>query len=251
VTSNELNAILGTAAKLLAAKQQLMPLSILVNSKPSLSHWSHDNWNGGQDEWRLDLALPPEVYLAVECREEIEKAINDVLGVVLAGISEHDSVFCRLQTSIERDPDWRRKARQVVSGGGITNQGRVRTDNIAARQHEGLLFRSRQEEFFYDALKRQAVPFAPLAVLLKGGYEYRRAEPDFMIFKDGISMIVEIDGDLYHSETPAAAHHRLKFLTDEGVRLERINASACDTPEKAREAVGQVIRTMDKLKASS
>jgi len=51
-----------------------------------------------------------------------------------------------------------------------------------------------------------------------------------------------------HSETPAAAHARLKFLTDEGARLERIKASECDTPEKAREAVRRVIATIDKLR---
>jgi very-short-patch-repair endonuclease len=81
-----------------------------------------------------------------------------------------------------------------------------------------------------------------------GGLEYKRVEPDFVIYKDGIVMIVEIDGDLYHSETPAAAHARLKFLLDEGARLERITASECDTPEKAREAVARVIATIDKLR---
>jgi hypothetical protein len=81
-----------------------------------------------------------------------------------------------------------------------------------------------------------------------GGLEYRRAEPDFVIFKDGIVMIVEIDGDLFHSETPVAAHTRRKFLLDEGAKLERITASECDTPEKAREAVGRVIATMNKLR---
>jgi hypothetical protein len=42
-----------------------------------------------------------------------------------------------------------------------------------------------------------------------------RVEPDFVIYKDGIVVIVEVDGDLYHTEIPADAHARLKFLTDE------------------------------------
>ena len=42
------------------------------------------------------------------------------------------------------------------------------------------------------------------------------------------------------------AHTRLKFLTDEGVLLERIDAAACDTPDKAREAVGRVLETLRK-----
>jgi very-short-patch-repair endonuclease len=61
-------------------------------------------------------------------------------------------------------------------------------------------------------------------------------------------MIVEIDGDLYHRETPATAHARLKFLTDEGLLLERIDAVACDTPDKAREAVARVLGTIQKHK---
>jgi len=250
MTDNDLDAILGTTAQLLAAKQEIKPLSILVNAKATLSHWSHDNWNGGCDQWRLDLALPPNVYSAIECYEEIEGAINAALGIVMNGFSDSDSLFCRLQTVVEHDPDWRQKAQQIVTGGGTTNQGRVRSDNIAARQQDGLLFRSRQEELFYAALKQQGLPFSPLPVFLRGGYQYQRTEPDFLIFKDGIAMIVEIDGDLYHSETPAAAHQRLKFLTDEGVRLERINASACDTFEKARQAVERIIRTIDKLRGS-
>ena len=44
-----------------------------------------------------------------------------------------------------------------LSGEGITNQGRVRSDNIAARVHDGLLFRSRPEVLFYEALKRKGV----------------------------------------------------------------------------------------------
>lgn len=79
------------------------------------------------------------------------------------------------------------------------------------------------------------------------GAEYKRIEPDFVIFKDGLVMVVEIDGDLFHTETPATAHARLKFLVDESVRLERLHASECDTPAKAKEAVARVIATMDKL----
>ena len=95
-------------------------------------------------------------------------------------------INCRIVTSLEEDPDWRRETRQFISGEGITNQGRVRSDNIAARQHDGLLFRSRPEILFYDALKKAGIPFAPLSVVLRGGVQYNRIEPDFVIYKDGI-----------------------------------------------------------------
>jgi hypothetical protein len=223
----------------------------LIYAEPSVSYSHYDNWNGGQDYWSLDLAIPVEVYYSLENPKDIESEIDRALSVVLVAISDSDFLHCRIQTYVEDDPDWRSKSRQFLLGKGITNQGRVRSDNIAVLQFDGLLFRSREEIQFYRALKAAGVPFAPLPVVLKGGLEYQRAETDFLIFKDGITMIVEIDGDLYHTETPAAAHNRLKFLTDAGARLERITASKCDTPEKAREAVALVIQTIEKLRRSS
>ena len=63
-------------------------------------------------------------------------------------------------------------------------------------------------------------------------------------------MIVEIDGDTWHTETPAQAHTRLQFLLDEGAHLHRISASDCDTIDKAREAAKAVIARISKLKSS-
>jgi hypothetical protein len=37
-------------------------------------------------------------------------------------------------------------------------------------------------------------------------------------------------------------------MTDEGATLERINASECDTPRKAQEAVDRVLATIEKLR---
>jgi hypothetical protein len=37
------------------------------------------------------------------------------------------------------------------------------------------------------------------------------------------------------------------MLLDEGVRLERITAAACETPKKAAEAVALVLSTIEKL----
>lgn len=74
-----------------------------------------------------------------------------------------------------------------LRGEGITNQGRVRSDNIAARAFDGLLFRSQPEINLYGALKAAGVSFAPLPVFVRGGHDYRRIEPDFIIVKDGWS----------------------------------------------------------------
>lgn len=247
-TSVQVESVLATAARLLVCGGHVTSASILANAGGRLDHWEHDNWNGGQDTWRLTLAIPADVYVSLEGREDREKEINAALGTAAEMVSNSDFLFVRIATAPDEDPNWRQKVNQHLSGVGITNQGRVKSDNIASREHDGLLFRSKAEVHVYNALKRSGVAFAPLSVVLHGGITYRRVEPDFVIYREGEVMIVEIDGDLFHRETPAAAHARLKFLIDEGVRLERIEASECDTADKAREAVDRILATIDKLR---
>lgn len=245
-TEAQINGILGTAARLLIAGQDVSAASILANATGRITHSDHDNWNGGQDTWLLTLTIPAEAFFELPEREEIEARITAALNVAVASVSERDHFRVNIACALDDDPDWRAKVAVHLTGQGITNQGRARSANVAARQHDGLLFRSQPEIHVYNALKRTGVPFAPLAVVLRGGLQYQRIEPDFVVFKDGQVMIVEIDGDLYHTERVAAAHVRLKFLLDEGARLERISADECDTPEKAKEAVDRVLMTIEK-----
>jgi hypothetical protein len=88
-----------------------------------------------------------------------------------------------------------------------------------------LLFRSQQKINPYKALESQGVSFAPLAVFIRGADSYRRIEPDFFIVRDGISMVVEVDGDTVHTETPEEEHVRTTMLAHEGVHIEIIRAS--------------------------
>lgn len=241
-----LEAIFATAARLLVNQRQVAAASLLANGGGRIFHWEHDSWDGGYDTWRLSLAIPAEVYFELDGKEERENEINNALRLAMEGIASPDVVAVKIVTALDSDPDWRSKVRQHISGEGITNQGRVRSGNIAAREHDGLLFRSKPEVEFYNALKRTGVAFAPLSVVMHGGITYLRVEPDFVIYKDGIIMIVEIDGDLFHSENPSSAHARLKFMTDEGAKLERISAVECNTLQKAQEAVARVLETIEK-----
>ena len=63
-------------------------------------------------------------------------------------------------------------------------------------------------------------------------------------------MVVEIDGDTVHQETPAEAQARVRTLQHEGVHVERILASECNEPQKAIDAVKRILVAIDKLKAS-
>jgi hypothetical protein len=125
-----------------------------------------------------------------------EQAINEVGSPLFSGNE------CLKSVSIDpipnTDPKWRDKARTWLAGDGVTNQGRVRSDNIASRECDGLLFRSEPEILLYKALKSLGLSFAPLPVFIRGGQTYRRIEPDFVIVKSGIVMIVEVDGDTVH-----------------------------------------------------
>jgi very-short-patch-repair endonuclease len=102
----------------------------------------------------------------------------------------------------------------------------------------------------YKALKSLGVSFAPLAVFIRGGQTYRRIEPDFIIIRSGIVMIVEVDGDTVHLETPAEAHARTTMLVHEGAHLERVKSSECDTPVKALAYANSIIQLFSTLKAS-
>lgn len=245
-----LEPVLGSAAKILITRKNVFAASILANAEATLRFWHHDNWDGGQDFWRLFLGIPAEVYLNLTNKEELERTINEAIAIPLHAVSSSDFIECEITTSLDEDPDWRLRVRQHVSGADVTNQGRVRSDNIAHIEHDGLRFRSRPEVFLYAAIKSAGVPFAPLPVVIQGGIQYHRLEPDFLIFYQGLAMIVEIDGDNFHNEKPADAHARIKILSDQGVRVERIKHTACNTPEKAREAVQNIIATLKKIKSS-
>jgi hypothetical protein len=148
----------------------------------------------------------------------------------------------------EVDPEWRDKARAWATGQGVTNQGRVRSSNIANKTCDGLLFRSQPEILLYQALKAKGVSFAPLPVFIRGGEQYQRIEPDFIVVKNGIVLHIEVDGDTVHQESPAEAQNRVLMLEDEGVHIKRYQSSDCDTAEKARACAEDIVKLIQKRK---
>jgi hypothetical protein len=164
-TEQNLDAILATTAKLLVRNGNVAAASILANAEPFLRI---EDSEYGQNHWKLNLVIPAEAYFVMKedltTDLRIEYEIDGALRNVMQAASTRDYITCRIVPAIEEDQGWRDKMRQLISGEGISNQGRVRSDNIATRQYDGLLFRSRPEVYFYDALKREGVPFAPLSV---------------------------------------------------------------------------------------
>lgn len=243
-TSAEAQAILYTLARLYAGRGQAKEVALLADAEPTLIQTDYDNWDGGIFSYTLFLKITLAAYtqIAGECEVIERKLVEDI---------RH---FFRVETPCDRlsavkispkltegEADWRERAKAWAQGTGVTNQGRVRSDNIAAKEKDGLLFRSQPEINLYLALKSEGVSFAPLPVFIRGGKTHQRMEPDFIVIKNGITIQIEVDGDTVHTETPAEAQTRVAMLEDEGVFVHRIAASRCSSFEKAQTCAREVI----------
>jgi hypothetical protein len=235
--------------ELLKARGRAREIAVLANSRMKIEAGSYDNWNGGTTGWTITLSLSPVVYARLSasersgCEEELKNVYSEFFRPF-----ENDflSKVC-IAPAAESRGDWRSSANTWLTGKGVTNQGRVRSDNIASLEVDGLLFRSEPEINLYRAFKHKGVTFAPLPVFLRGGESYARLEPDFVVLRDGLMLVVELDGDTFHYESPADAHRRLLPLDHEGAKIERVTAQECESPEKARACADRLVAIVDRL----
>jgi hypothetical protein len=196
--------------------------------------------------WDLRIGIPLKLHDALKESERaaFQDAILDVgrdLAKNTPGNDEDWLAAVLLYADVKPIAEWQTDALAFVRGEGITNQGRARSTNIAPLEHEGLLFRSRAEIAVYVALKKQGVPFAPLPVFLRGGATFQRVEPDFFVFEGKAVMVIEVDGDTVHTESPAEADRRTRIFKDEHAFIERVLASEVDTPAKADTRVKEIL----------
>lgn len=235
----------------LASEGATKEVAILANSFSKVEQTDSDNWNGGTNLYTLFLEISIPFFVQVQNEiEVIQQNIALKLNQVIPDGSNNYFRNVAISAQLSNDPNWREKAKNWLSGSHVNNQGKIRSDNITSRVCDGLLFRSQPEIFFYKAVKSLGVSFAPLPVFIRGGEKYQRIEPDFFIIKDGLMLVVEVDGDTVHQETPAEAHDRTTMLLHEGVYFERVRASECDTFEKALDCAKKVIGIIERHKAS-
>jgi len=245
---NDIEALLATSARLFASEGCVREVAILANAEPSID-WCGENF--GQNIYHLYLQVPDWLYSQIS--DDIEGCENLILEkarILLKPYPDDDLAYVSISPILRAGEEWREKANNWVTGKGVNNQGRVRSDNIPSTTVDGLLFRSQNEVLFYKALKSLGVSFAPLPVFIRGGEKYRRIEPDFVIVKNGVVLVVEVDGDTVHNETPAEAHDRTTMLRYEGVEIERIRASECQTPDQAVACAKRMLQVIDKIKSS-
>ncbi len=248
---NDLEKILGALANLSASDGDTKAVAILALGKVTIKQTEYDRWHGGVTGFTIYIEVPQTLYHQLD--GELN-SIEEVFTNKSNGIVRHYEGECIdgfvITTELLDDPQWREKARAFVSGQGVTNQGRVRSDNLAPRTCEGLLFRSEPEIHLFRALRSTGIAVSPLPVFLHGGTTYRRIEPDFILIKDGIVMSVEVDGDTVHRESPQEAHDRMTMLTHEGVHLERVNANECNTSDKAVKCAAKLLSIIEKLRTN-
>jgi hypothetical protein len=222
--------LIQNVARLFATEGDAKLVAVLSNSETSASQTDYDNWNGGTYTYTIFLDLPQAVFSEIQSElQQIEESIEKKLSVFS---HKYPGPWMKIKIVplLVESETWQDDARRWLSGEGISNQGRVRSSNIASRECDGLLFRSDPEIMIYKALKAKGLAFAPLPVFSKGGIEYSSIEPDFILVKNGLIMCIEIDGDTVHTETPAEANARTRILSNEGIVVERFSSTRCATP---------------------
>jgi hypothetical protein len=225
-------------------------ITMLLEGQCHFQLWDQDF---GIDSWRLSIGVPVPLFYAMtdDERDATQESIKEVAASFFNSTPRHHLGSVILSPEIgQANAGWREEALRFVKGEGVTNQGRVRSDNIAAKQHLGLLFRSKAEITLFEALTRAKLAVAPLPVFVRIGKTYNRLEPDFVIVHKGLTFVVEVDGDTYHRELPAEADKRLIPLTYEGVEVRRVRAAELRSNEAADAVVRDLIQFMMKRKES-
>ncbi len=244
----EIDGLLASMFGLLRERGAAREIAILSASQAHGYEGSYDNWNGGTYGWGIRLAVDLALFsrLSEGDRKDAAERLAEVARPFFSEFSNDRLEEIKILPRAVANERWRSDAAEFLTGHGVTNQGRVRTDNIASRECDGLLFRSEPEIHLYRALKSLGVTFAPLPVFLRGGPDYVRLEPDFVLLKDGIVMVVEVDGDTYHQELPAVAHARLAPLDHEGAKIERVRAEECSTADVAKGCAQRLLKLLEK-----
>lgn len=225
-------------------------IAILIAGKCEFQQTGSD-W--GVDYWSLQVGLPIYIFQALT-NDEISEVEDKLLGVgrSLFSSSESDGLsYVKIFPQVAPAPtDWRDQALAFVRGEGVTNQGRVRSDNIASKKHRGLLFRSQAEITLFEAMTRARLAVAPLPVFVRIGKNYHRIEPDFVVIYQGLTFVIEVDGDTFHRESPAEADKRLIPLTHDGIEVRRIKAEEVSDEAHVEAAVRKLINYMSSRKRS-
>ncbi|GAB4454120.1 MAG: hypothetical protein OHK0029_08320 [Armatimonadaceae bacterium] len=240
-----------TCAHLYTHEGKAREVAVLASAHARVEETGYDQWDGGTQIYTIYLEIPILLYSQIAGdKDSVKEALKQKLEPLLHAFPRTWLDRVVVLPLLQSEDGWREKAIAWLAGDGVTNQGRVRSANVAPLSCDGLLFRSEPEIYLYRALKAVGISFAPLPVFLRGGESYRRIEPDFVLFKDGVMLLVEVDGDTVHTESPAEAHARTTMLLHEGAYVERVKASECGTLDEATRTAHRLIEVIRKYRSN-
>jgi hypothetical protein len=201
----------------------------------------------GKFRWRLSIELDLDDYRALggpERRKLVETRLHQAFAETLRKRNP-DHTISRLSVL-----PFFELLREVTSAHDeVNNQGRGHSFHLPAIGYQGLRFRSRSEVYLFKALQARGALVAPLPVFLKANAARKRVEPDFVVIKDGIVLVVEVDG-ASHEERPVDAYDRLVAFEEEGCYVRRVDAADCNSDAQAEKVADRILEYMAKLKFS-
>ncbi|TPG84750.1 hypothetical protein [Pseudomonas mandelii] len=242
--------LVSSAVQALKIRGDARAIAVLVAGQCALEP---DDSDMGINYWALTISLNVQIFFAMteQDRELVRESISTVISPFYSATPNDALSHVVISPMVgEASDGWREDAMRFVQGEGVTNQGRVRSDNIASKEHQGLLFRSQAEITLFKALCRAKIAVAPLPVFVRHGKKYHRLEPDFVVVYQGLTFVIEVDGDTYHHETPAQADQRLIPLTYEGVEVRRVQASEVKDDCSADSVVRNLCEFMARRKSA-
>lgn len=195
----------------------------------------YDGWDGGIWRWSIDILLSPKDWASYNQGERsvIANTLSELVDNCFKYYEHNFTVYLRVIPASSKLK--------------ITNQGRAHSANPASIEYEGFLFRSQPEKFLFIALRDTGIPVMPLPVVASTKTRFKRIEPDFVLIRKGMTFVVEVDGDIWHKETPAEAQQRLSHLEDEGVRVIRVSAENCKSTDSAKDAANKILSKIERM----
>ncbi|MFA6940546.1 MAG: hypothetical protein WCQ54_06115, partial [Clostridiaceae bacterium] len=138
---NNTETLLATVVRLFAIDGCAKEVAVLANSKSYVEQTDCGGWNSDIYGYTINLKVNLNLYTQIESvRNEIEENIKTKLNsIVVDNWHYYEKIL--ISPELSKDPDWRVKANNWLKGDTISNQGRVRSDNIASKSCDGLLFR--------------------------------------------------------------------------------------------------------------
>ena len=126
---------------------------------------------------------------------------------------------------------------------GINNQGYGHSLNPAPLMSFNVRHRAWYEALLTAVCIRREVLYFPLPLVLNGT---QRIEPDAFIIKDGIPILIELDGRSHEEELASEEQNRLKPFRDNLVNIIDLSAEETDI-NWANEILDQVLERIDKI----